>query len=163
MIDFYTVMEHIHHQITGVDALANLGKLHKLQLKTMSEGVAMTSFKVISPRFLSSTGSHIVIDSKASYFSYITTYAKWNDPLEGFKRRWKQELLNFRQAHGENIQIHLASSSPLYMLALSSLSESDAWVTGFINYIDETYNQYNGGKFGTKKCRGILLLNLLWH
>ena len=37
------------------------------------------------------------------------------------------------------------------MLVLSSLSELVAWVTGFINYIDETYNQYNGGKFGTKK------------
>ena len=151
VINFHTLMEHVHQQITGVDSLANLGKLYKLQLQTMSEGVAMTSFEVISPRFLTSTGSHTVIDAEASYFSHISTYAKWNDPLEGFKRRWKQELLNFRQAHAENIQIHLSSTSPLYMLAQTSLSESVAWVTGFINYIDETYNQYNGGKFGTKK------------
>lgn len=71
--------------------------------------------------------------------------------MEGFKRGWKQELLNFRQTHWENIQIHLPSYSPLYILSQTSLSESIAWVTGFINYIDETYSQYKGGKFGTKK------------
>ena len=40
---------------------------------------------------------------------------------------------------------------PLYILTQTSLSESVSWVTDFINYIDETYNQYDGGKFGTKK------------
>ena len=151
IVDFHTVMEHIHQQITGMDSLAALGKLYKLRLKTMSESVAMTSFEVQSPRFLTSSGAHSVVDSEASYFSHIVSYAKWNDPLEGYKKRWKSELNNFRASHSEMIQAHLAPSSQLYQLALASVTESTSWVLGFINYIDETYTQYSSGKFGIKK------------
>ena len=84
IVDFHTIMEHIHQQITSMDSLASLGKLYKLRLKTMSEIVAMTSFEVQSPRFLTSSGAHAVVDSEASYFSHIVSYAKWNDPLEGY-------------------------------------------------------------------------------
>ena len=134
-----------------MDSLASLGKLYKLRLKTMSESVAMTSFEVQNPRFLTSSGAHAVVDSEASYFSHIISYAKWNDPLEGYKKRWKSELNNFRASHSEMIQAHLSPSSPLYQLALASVIESTSWVLGFINYIDETYTQYASGKFGIKK------------
>ena len=30
IVDFHTIMEHIHQQITGMDSLASLGKLYKL-------------------------------------------------------------------------------------------------------------------------------------
>ena len=55
IVDFHTIMEHIHQQITGNDSLASLGKLFKLKLRTMSESVAMTSFEVQSPRFLTAS------------------------------------------------------------------------------------------------------------
>ena len=42
--------------------------------------------------------------------------------------------------------------SPLYQLATSSLTESIAWVTGLINYIDVTYDEYSAGKFGSSKA-----------
>ena len=45
----------------------------------------------------------------------------------------------------------------MYILALTSITEPVAWVTGFINYIDETYNQYNRGKFGIKKSWHITI------
>ena len=151
VVDFHTIMEHIHQQITGMDSLASLGKLYKLRLKTMSESVAMTSFEVQSPRFLTASGAHAVVDSEASYFSHIASFHKWNDPLEGFKKRWKSELNNFKSSHSEMIQAHLLPSSPLYHLALASVIESTSWVLGFINYIDETYTQYASGKFGSKK------------
>ena len=51
LVDFHTVMEHIHQQITGMDSLSSLGSLYQLKLKTMSEGVAMTSFELSEPRF----------------------------------------------------------------------------------------------------------------
>ena len=97
-----------------------------------------------------------MIDAEEFYFTYITSYAKWNNPLEGFKKRWKQEVVNFRQAHTESVQTYLFPSSPLYILALTSLTESVAWVTGFTNYIDEIFTQYNGGKFGIKKSRHVI-------
>ena len=151
VVDFHTVMEHIHQQINGVDSLSSLGKLYKLKIKTMSEGVAMTSFETNSPRFLTLSGAHTVVDTEASYFSHIQSFAKWNDPLEGFKKRWKRELSVFRTAHAETLQTHLSPTSEVYFVALASLTESVAWVLGFINYIDETYSQYANGKFGVKK------------
>ena len=54
----------------------------------------------------------------------------------------------------KSIQYHLSPSSPLCILALRFLMESVAWLTGFINYIDENFTQFNGGKFG---------INKLWH
>ena len=151
LVDFHTVMEHINQQITGMDSLSSLGKLYKLKLRTISEGVAITSFENNNPRFLTSSGAHAVVDSESSYFTHIPTYLKWNDPLEGFKKRWKSELNIFRTSHLEFLQSHLASTSPMYQLAITSLTESVSWVLGFINYIDETYIQYASGKFGTKK------------
>ena len=151
LVDFHTVMEHIQQQITGMDSLASLGKLYKLQLRTISEAVAITSFENHNPRFLTSTGAHAVVDAESSYFSCIPSYVKWNDPLEGFKKRWKSELNIFRTSHLEFLQSHLSPTSPLYQIAISSLTESVTWVLGFINYIDETYIQYASGKFGVKK------------
>ena len=122
MVDFHTVMEHVHHQITGIDSLSSLGKLYKLKLSTISESLAMTSFETIDPRFLTASGSHSVINSESSYLSHITSFSQWNEPLEGFKKRWKQELNNFRTSHTETLQNHLIPSSPMYSLALTSLT-----------------------------------------
>ena len=152
LVDFHTVMEHVHHQITGIDSLSSLGKLYKLKLSTISESLSMTSFETTEPRFLTASGSHCVINSESSYFSHITSFNQWNEPLEGFKKRWKQELINFRTSHTETIQNHLSPSSPIYSLALTSLTESVSWVLGLINYIDETYATYSNGKFGNKKA-----------
>lgn len=49
------------------------------------------------------------------------------------------------------LQTHVSPSSPLHLLALSSMAESIAWIIGFTNSIDETYTQYSGGKLGVKK------------
>ena len=113
IVDFHTVMEHIHQQITGVDSLSSLGKLYKLRHKTLSEVISMTSFEVISPRFLSSTGCHSVINTEASYFTHISSFELWNNPLEGYKKRWKEELINFRSSHTETLITHLEPGSPL--------------------------------------------------
>ena len=112
----------------------------------------MTSFEINYPRFFTVTGNHVVIDGESSFFSHISTYAKWNDPSEGYKKRLKRELSIFRNAHTELIHAHLNPSAPLFHLAMSSLNESISWIYGFINYIDETFIQYSTGKFGVKKA-----------
>ena len=50
------------------------------------------------------------------------------------------------------MQNHLNASSPIYSLALTSLTESVSYIMGLINYIDKTYAQYSSGKFGNKKA-----------
>ena len=79
-------MEHIHQQITGMDSLSSLGKLYKLKLKTMSEGVVMTSFELSEPLFLTDSESHYVVNSESSYFSRIQSFPQWNVSLRGYKR-----------------------------------------------------------------------------
>ena len=74
MVDFHTLMEHVHHSITGVDALKQLQTVYKLKLNTISEALSVTSFEVRIPRFLANTGAHMVIDNEASYFSHIKSY-----------------------------------------------------------------------------------------
>ena len=104
------------------------------------------------PRFLSSSGAHVVIGNDVSYFSHIGTYKKWNDPHSGFKFRWKKELERFRRAHMTTIREKVSPRSQLYLLASTSLTESIAWANGLINYIDITYEEYAHGKFGTAKA-----------
>ena len=152
VVDFHTLMEHIHHAITGVDALKQLQTVYKLKLTTISEALAVTSFEVPIPRFLSKSGAHNVIDNEASYFSLIPTFKHWNDPNSGYKYRLKKELEKFRRAHLSTIRERIPMKSPLYNLATSSLTESISWTTGLINYIDHTYEEYSAGKFGTTKA-----------
>ena len=90
IIDFYTLMEHIHHVITGVDSLKQLQNVYKLKLFTIAESLAVTFFEVSSPRCLSSSGVHTVIDNETSYFTHIKSYKIWNDPSSRFKFRWKK-------------------------------------------------------------------------
>ena len=88
-------MEHIHHSITGVDALKQLQNVYKLKLNTISEALAVTSFEISTPRFLSASSAHVVIGNEVSYFSHVSTYKHWNDPSSGYKFRFKKELETF--------------------------------------------------------------------
>ena len=145
-------MEHVHQSITGFDSLKQLHNVYKLKLSTISEALSVTSFEVSVPRFLSSSGAHTVVSNDTSYFSHISSYKKWNDPSSGFKNRLKRELENFRRAHLSTIRERIAMKCPMYHLATSSLTESISWATGLINYIDNTYEEYSAGKFGTAKA-----------
>ena len=94
LVNFHTVMEHIHQAITDVDALKQLQNVYKLKLQTISEALSVTSFEVSTPRFLSSSGLHAVIGNDVLFFSHISSYKQWNDPSSGFKLRLKRSLKN---------------------------------------------------------------------
>ena len=68
-----------------MDALKQLQTVYKLKLSTISEALSVTSFEVIMPRFLSSSGVHKIVDNESSYLSHITTFKRWNDPSAGYK------------------------------------------------------------------------------
>ena len=76
MVDFHMVMEHMHHQITGIDSLTSLGKLYKLKLSTISESLVMNSVETTDPRFLTASGARCVVNSESSYFSHITSFSQ---------------------------------------------------------------------------------------
>ena len=66
VVDFHTLMEHIHHSITGVDALKQLQNVYKLKMKTLSEALSVASFEVPVPRYFTNSGTHVVIDNQES-------------------------------------------------------------------------------------------------
>ena len=124
VVAFHIVMEYIHQQITGIDYLSNIGKLYKLKLSTTSEAISMTSFETSEPLFLTSSGAHhSVVNSDLSYFFHISSFSQLNELLKRFNKRWKQELTIFRSSHDEIFQTHLGPVSPIYGLALSSITE----------------------------------------
>ena len=151
LVDFHTLMEHIHHSITGVDSLKQLQNVYKLKMKTLSEALSVASFEIPMPRFFTCSGVHVVIDNQESYFSQIKTYKQWNNPNSGYKLRLKRELERFRRSHLSTIRESLSVRNPLYQLATSTLTESISWANGLINYIDLTYEEYSSGKFGSAK------------
>ena len=69
VFNFYTLVEHVHQLITGVDSLKQLQNAYKLKLSTIFEALSVTSFEVSVPRFLSSSEAHVVVSNDASYFS----------------------------------------------------------------------------------------------
>ena len=99
VIDSHTMMEHINHNIPGVDALKQLQTVYKLKLSTLSEALSVTSFEASIPRFLSNSGAHTVVGNEASYFSHIPSCKDWNNPNSGFEYWLKREFEMFRRSH----------------------------------------------------------------
>ena len=70
-MDFYTLIEHIHHTITVVDVLKQLQTVYKLNLSIIFKVLAATSFEVAVLRFISDSGTYVVVGNDSSYFSHI--------------------------------------------------------------------------------------------
>ena len=57
------------------------------------------------------------------------------------ERRINQFLL-YLQEHTSDVSV---SGQPIYFLEMSSMTDSIAWITGFINYVDDKFSQYRRG------------------
>lgn len=44
--DFHTLIEHVHNTIMGQDVIIKLNSLYKIKIQTVSQGLAITSFKL---------------------------------------------------------------------------------------------------------------------
>jgi hypothetical protein len=103
VVDLHMVMEHIQAAIAGQDSISRLEKLFKLKIKTLADGLAMTSFETKVPWYFSQISVHKVVKHDASHFETISTFEEWDASISGFRARLKEELSTFRAAHQENI------------------------------------------------------------
>ena len=71
IVNSHTLMEHIQYTITCVDALKQLQTIYKMKLSTVNEVLPVTSFEISTPRFLSKSGSRVVIGNESSCFGHI--------------------------------------------------------------------------------------------
>ena len=99
VIDFHTMMEHIYQNIKGIDALTRLEKVHKIQVGSNSEAVAISSFEFMVPRFFSKTRDHKVYKDKDSYFSNIKSHSLWDNPSLGHKLTLENHMQRSHHSH----------------------------------------------------------------
>jgi hypothetical protein len=152
VVDVHMVMEHVHACISGQDSIGRLEKLFKLKIKTLADGIAMTSFETKIPRYFSAAATHKVVKQDASYFDTVATFEEWDVPNSGYRTRLKEELVTFRAAHQDNIDETLERDSFGYAVATMALTESVSWIEGFIVFLDDYHRDLAKAKFGTKKA-----------
>jgi hypothetical protein len=152
IVDVHMVMEHVQSSIAGQDSIGRLEKIFKLKIKTLADGLAMSSFEAKIPRYFSQTTVHKVVKADASYFDNIGRFDEWDAPISGFRARLKEELSTFRSAHQDNINETLERGTMGYAIATMALTDSVAWLEGFIMFIDDYHWDLTTAKSGTKKA-----------
>ena len=118
--DPHAVMEHLWTMINGIDSLKQMDKLKKIKLETVSEGIAISSFKGTILKFFTASG-HCVVKMNESYWSPITAWAEWEESNTGCKVTLTNHLNAFRESHKEAIDIDLDPGSKFHSLFVSWL------------------------------------------
>jgi hypothetical protein len=155
IVDVHTVFEHIQIQSFGQDSIKTMESLSKLKIKTMADGIAMTSFEQKIPRFFKKAAVHKVVRDDSSHFDTIVSYDEWDAPGSGFRVQLKDELVTFRAAHLEIIDSVLDRDSKARAIASMALTESVSWIEGFIVFLDDYHRDLTKAKFGTKKAWNV--------
>ena len=97
-----------------------------------------------------------IVKTDGSYFNRIESHAEWSASGTGFKDWLKDELLNFRVADLDYIQLQFEGGNrgKAYALTMLALTDSIAWIDGYIVLLDYYYTDLAQSKFSTKK---------VWH
>jgi hypothetical protein len=152
IVDVHMVFEHVYHSIEGIDTIATMEKLYKIKVMCIADSVAMTSFDAKTPKYFSRLQGHRVLKLDASYFDTIVLHSEWADVATGFKMRLQEALAEFQESHSCFIDQSVELGSKVHALAHSALTESVAWIIGFIQFIDEYYRELSKAKFGPSKA-----------
>ena len=150
VVDFHTALENIFNMITGQDLLSKMFTVYKIHLKDMSQASAVSSFETETPKFFLRTTTvkvYDVVDKTDSYFSGIADWASWDLPYEGMRAKLIKGTQRFRESHQRTIVEGLNKNSPLLALAKIALVDSCEWIHSLIQFIDQTYRDYEHAKF----------------
>ena len=126
-----------------------LTKGYKLDIENGHQLATIGLFETDLPRFFSNSHGHLVTNRDQSFFGSIKTWAEWDMPHQGFRDRLMQEIEYVRNDHEKNIRDNLATSTPLYVLAIEALQTSYTWSVGIIKFGDLIYKIYTRAKFGS--------------
>jgi hypothetical protein len=152
IVDVHMVFEHIHYALEGIDTISTMEKLYKIKVTCIADSVAMTSFDTKTPKFFSKVQGHRVLKGDASYLDLVPCHADWSDVGTGFRMRLQEALAEFQESHASFIDQSVEIGSKPHTLAHAALTESAAWIIGFIQFIDEYYRELSKAKFGSAKA-----------
>jgi hypothetical protein len=153
IVDVHMVFEHIFHAINGIDTIGTMEKLYKIKVLCIADSVAMTSFDAKTPKYFSRIHGHRVLKLDALYlFDTIVSHAEWADVATGFKMQLQEALAKFQESHVSFIDQAVDIGSKVHTVAHAALTESVAWIIGFIQFVDEYYRELSKAKFGPMKA-----------
>jgi hypothetical protein len=145
IVEVHLVFEHLYAATASDNesTLKQLNGLNKLKIDNISQSFELTSFETRIPKLFSkhSTISGAVSKRSAiSYFDQIPSYADWAAPGIGFRDRLTDELVIFDRTHSRVIEETLEGNPVAYGVSGLALTESKSWISLFMNYLDDTYN-----------------------
>jgi hypothetical protein len=153
IVDAHMVFERIFYNMDNSDTLQRLQQCYKIKVTTIADGVAITSFDSKMPKFFSRSHGHKVVKSDGSFFDAIGSYQEWDDPATGYRLRLQEELSNFEDIHGTYLDEYFSHESGQgYSVSRLALTESMAWIEGFITFMDTYYRELTKAKFGSSKA-----------
>jgi hypothetical protein len=139
--DVHMVFEHVYHAIPNtIAAMENCTRSGCCPLWT------------VWPKYFSRLQGYRVLKLDASYCDTIVSHADWADVTTGFKMRLQEALAEFQESHTCFMDQVVKPGSKAHALAHLALAESVAWIIGFIQFIDEYYQELLKAKFGPTKA-----------
>ena len=94
-----------------------------------------------------------VIDNSTSYFTGIKDWSSWDLPYEGMKAKLIKYTQSFRETHQETIRNSLqGGDSEFETIANIALVDSCEWINSLIQFVDQTYRDYERAKFDKIKA-----------
>jgi hypothetical protein len=154
IVDPHTVLEHIYAEENGDDFFKSFKeRVHKLQILTLQQGYAMTSFQRAVPKFFANAGTRVVRDH-SSFFDKIPTWGEWDHQHTGYRDTLKKGLSDFATSHRETIDIAFGdeATSKAYAVAILSLNKSVSIIEAWISFIDDYVKTLTIAKFNHKKA-----------
>jgi hypothetical protein len=112
----------------------------------------MTSFDAKIPKYFSRLQGHHVLKLDVSYFNTIISHSDWADVATRLKMRLQEALAELQESHDGFINQAVKIGSKVHTIAHAALTESVAWIRGFIQFIDEYYHKLSKAKFGHTKA-----------
>jgi hypothetical protein len=97
-----------------------------------------------------------VLKGDTSYLDAITTHSGWSDVGTGFKMCLQEALAEFQESDGTFIDQAVEIESKPHTLAHAALTESVAWLTGFVQFMDTYYRELSKAKFGSGKAWHVM-------
>jgi hypothetical protein len=125
------VFEHLASSLAKT--ILMLQQLVKIEMKDMSQGIAVSSFDHRLPSLLIDETGYKYPDE--SHFNKVKNYKEWEEPYTGFRDRLKHDLIAFNLTHQDIVLNNTQPSSPLQASASLSRTDTASWISAFLAFI----------------------------
>ena len=128
--------------------------MHILDIQTIAQGLAMSSYETSIPKIYSS-GKFKVVKDDGSHLDNVKTWEDFDQPETGIKASVTKALEEFAVSHQTQIDDNLEMGSTVYNVATLSLSVSVAVCEEFLKFWEEFVRSLTKSKFSNVKAHHV--------